>query len=196
MNKTKAPFADQLIAADPQIAEPPSKYRDAVHAALERTLTPRQRGVYLLLAALLLLASLFFFLVLLRAKPDHAEFLRFIVTYATITAIVLVVLAGGLFRTYWSGVVKQRSSSRWAARIGLGYAATVGLMLLGAVRQTPEMLREEVRAMGWLLLLYAAAAWVRNRVTEAEMNTAEKLLEIELRLAEISHHSGPSQPDN
>jgi hypothetical protein len=34
--------------------------------------------------------------------------------------------------------------------------------------------------------VYAAVAWVRHRVAQAELRTAEKLLEIELRLAEIA----------
>ena len=47
------------------------------------------------------------------------------------------------------------------------------------------MLRDDVRVVGLVLLVYAAVAWVRHRVAQAEMRTAEKLLEIELRLAEI-----------
>jgi hypothetical protein len=36
-----------------------------------------------------------------------------------------------------------------------------------------------------VLLGYAAVAWMRQRIEQAELRTAEKLLEIELRLAEI-----------
>lgn len=42
-----------------------------------------------------------------------------------------------------------------------------------------------LRVLGLMLLLYAAVAWVRHTVAQAEMKTAEKLLEIELRLAEL-----------
>ncbi len=196
MNETEQPFAEQLIAAESRNTEAPVNYRQEIQKTLEKPLTPRQRGVYLLAAALSLLAGVFFVSVLTRAKPQHPEFVRFVVTYAAVTAAVLVVLAVGLFRTYWSGVVRQRYTHRWASRVGIAYAGIVGLMLLGAVRQTPEMLREEVRAMGWLLLLYTAAAWVRNRVTDAQMDTAEKLLEIELRVAEIREDRAPLRTDS
>jgi hypothetical protein len=39
---------------------------------------------------------------------------------------------------------------------------------------------------GLVLLLYAATAWIRQRVGQAELKTREKLLEIELRVAGIA----------
>ena len=58
-------------------------------------------------------------------------------------------------------------------------------MRLLLCRYLPEMLRDSVQVFGLVLLLYAAVAWVRHRIAQAEMRTAEKLLEIELHLAEI-----------
>jgi hypothetical protein len=56
------------------------------------------------------------------------------------------------------------------------------------------MLRDSVQVFGLVLLLYAAVAWVRHRVAQAEMRTAEKLLEIELRLAEIGEDTKAGLP--
>ena len=62
----------------------------------------------------------------------------------------------------------------------------------------PERLREVVRVLGVVLLGYAAVAWMRQRVGQAELRSAEKLLEIELRLAEIGEalqaRSKPVEP--
>jgi hypothetical protein len=52
-------------------------------------------------------------------------------------------------------------------------------------RYVPEMVQDDVRIFGLVLVLYAAVAWVRHGVVQAESRTAEKLLEIELRLAEL-----------
>jgi len=101
-----------------------------------------------------------------------------------------------LFRAYWKGVFNQRNYRGWAAGTGVTYAGLLGSLFLLLCRYLPEMLRDSVQVFALVLLLYAAVAWVRHRIAQAEMRTAEKLLEIELRLAEIGEDTKAGPPTN
>lgn len=74
---------------------------------LEKTLTPRQRGTYLVAAVLAFLLAACFAAAALQPLAD-GEFVKFFWVYAMATAVVLAVLAVLLFRAYWSGVIVQR----------------------------------------------------------------------------------------
>src|SRR5207253_3178506 len=93
---------------------------------------------------------------------------------------------GILFWAYWKGVLSRRTSNQWAAGAGVAYVGLLGCLFLLMGQSLPEMLRDVVRVFGIVLLVYAAVAWMRHRVEQAELRTAEKLLEIELRLAEVA----------
>src|ERR1700682_3920845 len=99
-----------------------------------------------------------------------------------------------LLRAYLKGVFNQRNYREWAAGAGVTYAGLLGSLFLLLSRYLPEMLRDSVQVFGLVLLLYAAVAWVRHRIAQAEMRTAEKLLEIELRLAEIGEDTKAGPP--
>jgi hypothetical protein len=49
-----------------------------------------------------------------------------------------------------------------------------------AARFAPEIFRYDMLVVGGVLLLYAATAWIRHRIAQAELKTREQLLEIEL----------------
>jgi hypothetical protein len=110
------------------------------------------------------------------------------------TGLALLLVAGMLLRAYWKGVFNQRNYRGWAAGAGVTYAGLLGSLFLLLCRYLPEMLRDSVQVFALVLLLYAAVAWVRHRIAQAEMRTAEKLLEIELRLAEIDEDTKAGPP--
>ena len=119
-----------------------------------------------------------------RAIPDRED-LNFIPAILLLAALVLLAVAAILFRTYWKGVVDRRMSNNWAAGAGIAYVGLLGGLFMLMGYNIPESLRDDVRVLGPVLLVYAAAAWMRHRIGQAELRTAEKLLEIELRLAQI-----------
>jgi hypothetical protein len=195
MNDSKKQFVDRLIAAEPPSLDARQRYDKEIRAMLEKTLTPRERGVYLVSAVILvLLGALLVLPPLMGPEYPEGEFVKFIVAYFMVTAFAFAILAGLFFRTYWTGVIFHRTSRQWAAGLGVAYVGILGLLFLGAARHTPEILRDEVRIFGLLLVVYAAVAWMRHGVAQAESRTAEKLLEIELRLAEMGPHT--SQPQS
>ena len=195
MNESKKRFVEQLLAADPPSPDAWGRYEKEVRAMLEKTISPRQRGLYLIAAVVSGLLGAYQSLIglgtLITAagrtaplvEPGPASLLLVLCILATGLALLLV--AGLLLRTYWKGAFNQLSYLEWAAGAGVTYVGSLGVLFLLLGRYFPELLRDSVQALGLILLLYAAVAWVRHRIAQAEMRTAEKLLEIELHLAEI-----------
>jgi len=192
MNELKKRFVDRLLAADPPSPDARGRYEKEVQAMLEKTFTPRQRGLYLIGALLFgLLGALHTFtgleiLVTAAVNPAsrHEPAFLLLVTCVLGTGFALLFVAGRLFGAYWKGVQNLRTSRGRAAVVGVAYVGLLGCLFLLMARHI-EMLRDEVRIFGLVLLVYAAVAWVRHRVAQGELRTAEKLLEIELRLAEV-----------
>ena len=204
MNESKKRFVEQLLAADPPSPDARGRYEKEVRAMLEKTISPRQRGLYLIAAVVSGLLGAYLSLIGLGAlvtaagrtaplvEPGPALLLLVLCILATGLALLLV--AGMLFRTYWKGAFNQLSYREWTAGVGVTYVGSLGVLFLLLGRYFPELLRDAVQALGLILLLYAAVAWVRHRIAQAEMRTAEKLLEIELRLAEIGEDTKAGPP--
>lgn len=198
MNESQKRFVDQLLAADPPSAGARQHYEKQRRAMFEKTLTRNERRRYLVGAVLTGLLALTWGLPALFAWADHSdqEGVRFIAALLLLTALALLIVSGLLFRGYWKGVVSRRTSNDWAAGAGVVYLSLVGGLLLMMGEYLPEV-RDGVRVVGVVFLGYAAVAWMRQRIGQAELRTAEKLLEIELRLAQISEAlaGGPKPPD-
>jgi hypothetical protein len=195
MNESKKRFVEQLLAADPPSPDARGRYEKEVRAMLEKTISPRQRRLYLIAAVVSGLLGAYLSLIGLgtlvsaagRTAPlvEPGPALLLLVLCILATGLALLLVAGMLFRTYWKGAFNQLSYREWAAGAGVTYVGSVGVLFLLLGRCFPELLGDSVRALGLILLLYAAVAWVRHRIAQAEMRTAEKLLEIELHLADI-----------
>src|SRR4029077_17450397 len=80
------------------------------------------------------------------------------------TGLALLLVAGMLFRTYWKGAFNQLCYREWAAGAGVTYVGSRGGFFLLRGRVFAEPLRDSVQALGLILLLYAAVAWVRHRI--------------------------------
>jgi hypothetical protein len=195
MNESKKRFVEQLLAADPPSPDARGRYQKEVRAMLEKTISPRQRGLYLIAAVVSGLLGAYLSLIGLgtlvtaagRTAPLEEPGPAFLLLVLCIlaTGLALLLVAGMLFRTYWKGAFNQLSYREWAAGAGVTYVGSLGVLFLLLGRNFPELLRDSVQVLGLILLLYAAVAWVRHRIAQAEMRTAVKLLEIELHLAEI-----------
>jgi cation transport ATPase len=185
MNESKKRFVDQLLAADPPSAGARQHYEKEMRAMFEKTLTRDERRAYLVGAVLMGLLAMACGLMVLYVSLSHREDSTFILAFFLPTALALLVVAGILFWGSWQGVVRRRTSNGWAAGAAVVYVSLVGCLFLMMSESWPGQLREVVRVLGVVLLGYAAVAWMRQRVGQAELRSAEKLLEIELRLAEI-----------
>src|SRR5258708_1266781 len=193
MNDSKKLFVNQLLTADQTSADARQRYEKEMRAMFEKTLTRGERREYFGAAILMGLLGLGLTIVcglnVLIEWPSRAmqtrDDLKFVLAFFLLTAIVLLVVAAISFRAYWKGIVSRRKSNDWAAGAGVAYVGVLGCLFLLMARHIPEMLQTEVRLLGLVLLMFAGVTWVRHCIARVEMRTAEKLLEIELRLAEI-----------
>jgi cation transport ATPase len=185
MNESKKRFVEDLLAADPPSPNARRNYDKEIRAMLEKTLTPGQRRAYLFAAVLMGLLAMGYGLMLLGGWMYHRDYATPLLPFFLLTAPALLVVAGLFFWNSWQGVVNRRTSNDWAAGAGVAYVSLMGCAFLMMSESWPEQLRDVVRVLGMMLLGYAAVAWLRQRIGQTELRTAEKLLEIELRLAEI-----------
>jgi hypothetical protein len=183
MNDPKSSFTERLVAADRPLPDARRRYEQELKAMLEKSLSPRQRGAYLLGAVFLLVIAGFFGLTASFAPELKAEFFPYILAYFVMTAVASLVAAFMLGRGFWSGTVRRNGST--VVGIGVIYLGLLGWIFMLMARHIPELLRDDVRVFGLVLLIYAAVVWVRHRIAQAEVVTNQKMLELELRLAEI-----------
>ena len=95
----------------------------------------------------------------LRAAPPPPELEvgPFVVAYATVTALALLVMSCLYFRAFWKGVVGRGVTRGWAV-VGVAYVGMLGWLFLAMARRFPELLRDEVRVLG-LVLLVVGLVW-------------------------------------
>jgi hypothetical protein len=183
MNDPKPSFTERLVAADRPMPDARQRYEKELKAMFEKSLSPRQRGAYLLGSAFLLAIAGFFGLTASFAPELKGEFFPYIMAYFVMTAVASLAAAYMLGRGFWSGSVRRNGIA--VVGIGVIYLGLLGWIFMLMARHIPELLRDDVRVFGLVLLIYAAVAWVRHRIAQAELVTNQKMLELELRLAEI-----------
>jgi hypothetical protein len=201
MNESKKRFVDRLLAAEPPSADARQRSEKEMRTLFEKTLSRDERRRYLLVGVLMGLIGLGLTIVCglnalfewpsrpMAAGPEW----KFIQAFYLLTGMALLAVAAISFRAYWRGMFSRRTSNDWTAGTAVGYTGVLGILFLFTARNIPEMLRDEMRVLGLVLLGFAAVAWVRHCVVQAEMRTAEKLLEIEMRLAEVGE-ALPAKP--
>lgn len=208
MNEAKKRFVDQLLAADAPSTDARQNHEKRMRAMFEKTLTRGERRGYLvgtIICGLYGLAAIFPGLDALfgwsSPRIPVGPELKFIRTCYLLTGIALLAVAAIFFRAYRRGIVNQRTANDWSAGTAVGLTGVLGCLFLFMAREIPEMLGgDEMGILGLVLMGYAAVAWIRHCVVRAEMRTAEKLLEIELRVAEIEEalqaRPTPGDPDS
>lgn len=198
MNESKKQFVDRLLAADPLSPAARGQYEKQVRAMFEKTLSRDERWKYVMAAIFMGLSGVVCCFDAVTEWFDGPRPVKYATAFFAATAVALFILAWNFFRGAWSGVVNRRTTGQWTTGVGVAFVGLLGLFSLVVVPQFPEAVRDDVRAFGLMLLIYAAVAWVRHSVLEAELRTAEKLLEIELRLADLgeAREAGPARPFN
>jgi hypothetical protein len=185
MNESQKRFVERLLVADRPSADARQRYEREMRTMFEKTLTGGERRGFLVCAVLMGLSATVCAVSALQQWLRPTEGGEFSMAYLGLTAAALVFAAGLSVQGYRKGVVRRPGSAEWPAAAGVAYVGLTGCLLLTTGETWPERLRDIVRVVGLVLLVYAAVAWVRHRVGQAERRTAEKLLEIELCLAEI-----------
>ena len=119
------------------------------------------------------------------------------VTESTLPALPRIGLAvGTLFgfawavvaaRICWRGVLDVKlDARRIAAMVWVFTVLMMVFFLMAGMSAKDRMLGLMMIANGLAFLIGAGVYWITYRIEEAELNTREKLLQLELRLAELS----------
>lgn len=189
MNEARKQFAERLLACDPS----PSKVREDHERKLrimmqhELTTGGKREWVAGAIGCTLLAAMLSHVGVeAMYAHTPEFHLPAFIGVYMFLTAAVLVSVGVILAVGVWRGGYRRALHRQVVGSIGIVYVGLTGGILMVGSRYAPEQLRNDFFVLGLVLVLYGATAWIRKRVTQSELTTREKLLEIELQVATIA----------
>jgi hypothetical protein len=194
MNEPKKEFAEQLLACDRSTPNARANYEKELRAMLDCKLNAKQRRERLVAAVVLSFCALLMghaAFEAFRARMPGFELPAFVGAYMSLTAAALVGIVIVLAIGVWRGGYPRWLHRKLVAGIAIAYVGLTGWIFMVASSHTPELFRNDLFVFGLILALYAATAWIRQRVGQAELTTREKLLEIELRLAEIAESLPP-----
>jgi hypothetical protein len=189
MNEPKKRFAEHLLTCDESPSKARENYEKELRAMLENKLSAGGKREWLLCAICCGLGAALAtggVVEAFRAYTPEFHLPAFIGAYMLLTGATLLGIAVVLAIGVWRGRYQRVTHSQVVTGIGIVYAGLTGWIFMVGSRYTPELLRNDLFVFGLVLLLYAATAWIRQCVHQAELKTREKLLEIELRVAGIA----------
>jgi MFS family permease len=182
MKNETSPLGDRLIAVEQPSAHDREKLNQELHAMLTRELTFRRRFVFAIVAVLALAGALLCgFLAL--TEPDLPIVPRIGLGTGTLFGIGWMVVAA---RLAWRGTMDARMDSRRiAAMVWIFTVLMMVFFLIVGMSSEDRLLGLTMIANGLAFLIGAAVYWLTHRIEQAELAVREKLLRIELRLAEL-----------
>jgi len=170
-------FRDRLVSAQQFTPEYREKYREGLENMFTRQLTPLQR----ILASIGVLAGLavigFYIYMAARYTGPGGRYVL-----GLLGLIVLAVTAVRLMV-----VVTGRVNLRWQPKT-VAYVAFYGLLIfaMGNLIAASNANDATIALVGVFPLLLAVAKLILVHIQESELNVREKLLEIELQMAEMN----------
>jgi hypothetical protein len=182
-------FSDQLLSMEQVNPAFQERYEKEIKKMLEKTLTPIQRISFAISGVLTAaMACLFAYLAIFGTTVKGPE------TMASVTRAVLV--AATVFCVLWAviswkivsaGKMNRRSHPNILNSMTFILQMFIGTILLVAAGMHPNLVRSVYTAVfGSMMMLGGVAVLLVNRIEQSELNMKEKLLGIELRLAEIA----------
>lgn len=180
---------DRLLAADP--AAPTARYRRQLDDLLRGKLSALQKAALVATTAFTLAASAWFTWLAARPAPPLPAAARGGFVFGAACCLVWAVYA---MKTLRAGVFNRRRH----VAVFLGIAAVVslgtGILLIVLGLGQPDVLRV-VRAgfMGIVCLIGAAQYLLQNVIEQSELRTRERLLELQLQVAELKESLGTCQ---
>lgn len=164
---------------------------------LENKLSAKQRREWLICTVLwppLAIGTCYVGIQLFRQSTPEFRWLAYVGACMVLMAAALLGISVVLGVGVWLGGYQRQLDRRILAGLAIAYVGLTGWIFMLASRHAPELLRTDISVFGLVLLLYAATAWIRQRVGHAELKTREKLLEIELRVARLAETLDARRP--
>jgi hypothetical protein len=181
---TNAPtnFGDRLLAVEPLAPHSRQQLQQELHAMFIRELTtPRRFFFGVVAAAALVSATVCASLAI--TEPTLPPLARGGLAVGTFFGLAWAVVAA---RICWRGALDLRlDARRIAAMVWIFTVLMMVFFLLIGMTANDRLQGLMMIANGLAFLIGAAVYWLSYRIEQAEFNTREKLLQVELRLAEL-----------
>jgi MFS family permease len=176
-------FAERLVAVEPLSPQSQERLEEELHAMFVRELTTPRR-MFMGAVGLVALGSAAVCGFLASTEPDLPLLARVGLATGTLFGLAWTVVAA---RVCWRGAIDiRRDSRRMAIMVWVFTVLMMVLFLMVGMSVQDRLLGIMMIANGLAFLIGAAVYWLSHRIEQAELATREKLLQLELRLAEIS----------
>ena len=186
MNDDRTPstghFRDRLVALESLAPETKSRLQQELHAMFVRELNTPRRIVFGAIAVVALgSAAVCGFLAV--TESDLPVLARIGLGTGTLFGIAWMVVAA---RVCWRGTIdRQLDSRRIAAMVWTFTVLMMVFFLMVGMSMEDRLLGLMMIANGLAFLIGAAVYWLTSRIEQLELATRQKLLQLELRLAEM-----------
>jgi hypothetical protein len=183
VNRSDKDISNQLLGIEQWDPVYQERYRKELQKMLEKKLTGARRWVYIFWAAIGTGFTILFgtLAIIARELPVLA---RVAFAVGAVSGLAWACLAGSIVKR---GVFNLKAHPR--AMAGLNWGTVVIMMTLFMLigGKLPDAIKGvQMVVNGLVFLMMAAVFMIFARINQAELSTREKLLEIELRLAEIA----------
>jgi hypothetical protein len=182
MKNEQTSFRDRLLAAEPLSPDTQQKLQQELHAMFTRELNTPHRIVISIVALVgLATAALCGYLAITRDLPIVA---RIGLGTGSLFGLGWLALAVRILR---KGSINLRFDNRvMAAMVWVFTVLMVTFFLMLGMSIEDRLLGVMMIAYGLVFLVGAGVYFISARIEQAELSTREKLLELELRMAEMS----------
>ncbi len=183
MNRSDKDISNQLLGIEQWDPIYQERYRKELQKMLEKKLTGARRWVYIFWAALGTGFTLLFGTLAIIAG-ELPLLARFGFAVGAVFGLVWACLAGSIVKR---GVFDLKAHPKAMAGLSWGLVVIMVTLFMLIGGGLPDAIKGvQMVVNGLVFLIMAAMFMVLSRINEAELKTREKLLEIELRLAEIA----------
>jgi hypothetical protein len=183
MKNEQSTFRDRLLAAERLSPDTQQKLQQELHAMFTRELTTPNRIVIAIVALVgLATAALCGYLAITRVNLPIVA--RIGLGTGTLFGLAWTALAVRILR---KGAINLRFDNRvMAAMVWVFTVLMVTFFLMLGMSIEDRLLGVMMIAYGLVFLVGAGVYFISARIEQAELSTREKLLELELRMAELS----------
>jgi hypothetical protein len=180
-------FRDRLLAADGAPSERQALIEQEIKAMFVRKLSAPYRALMVVLSVFsLVMAGVCGYLAVTEAKLPLLA--RVGLGVGVLFGLAWFVMLVSVLR---QGAMDMRTHGRWMAVMVWVFTVLMAVFFQVLGMTVPDrMLGLAMMANGLVFLIGAAVYWLSFLIGQSQLNTREKLLQLELRLAEMAARSG------
>jgi len=183
MVSDRTKIGDRLLAVEPLSSNAKQQLQQELHIMFVRELTITRRVAFGIVAMVALISAAVCGSLALT-EPNLPTLARIGLSVGTLFGLAWAAVSA---RICWRGVLDAKlDSRRIAAMVWVFTVLMMVFFLMVGMLAKDRLLGLMMIANGLAFLIGAGVYWLTYRIEQAELNTREKLLQIELRLAELS----------